>query len=127
MAKTLSEQEVLRLARLGALARLRELEEEAQAIRRMFPGLKAAAEGPIEAPKAERKPKARRGGSRMSPEARRAAAERMKAYWAKKKGLPPVPAEAPQATSESAADAARKARGGKGKARGRKRRQASRS
>jgi len=122
VAKTLSEQEVRRLARLGALARLRELEEEAQAIRRMFPGLKAVAEGPAPAQKTERKPKARRGGSHMTPEARQAAAERMKAYWAKKKGLAPVPAETPLATSESAADAPRRARAVKGKARGRKRR-----
>lgn len=78
-----------RLARLGAVARLKELEEEAAAIRKAFPGIgkaptatRAAAEPPP-APKPNKKTKKR---SSMSPEARKAAAERMRAYWAKKRG-----------------------------------------
>ena len=121
MAKRLSEQEILRLARLGALARLSELEEEAKAIRRMFPGLKAVPEGAAQAPKPERKARGRKGGGgHMSPEARKAAAERMKAYWARKKGLEASPAETASGAAETAADAPRKSRGRK--ARGRKRR-----
>lgn len=120
MAKTLTEQEILRLARLGALARLRELDEEMKAIRRMFPGLKDVAEERVEARKPGRPRKVRKGGGgRMSPEARQAAAERMKAYWARKKGQAAVPAETAE-TAETAADAPRKPRGRK--IRGRKRR-----
>jgi len=127
VAKRLSEQEILRLARLGALARLRELEEEAKAIRRMFPGLKfpgfkAVPEGAAPAPKPERKARGRKGGGgHMSPEARKAAAERMKAYWARKKGLVASPAETASGAAETAADTPRKSRGRKA-ARGRKRR-----
>jgi len=121
VAKRLSEQEILRLARLGALARLWELEEEAKAIRRMFPGLKAVPEGAAAAPKPARKARARKsGGGHMSPEARKAAAERMKAYWARKKGLDVAPAESQSEAAETAADAPRKPRGRK--TRGRKRR-----
>ena len=108
MAKTLSEQEILRLARLGALARLRELEDEAQAIRRMFPGLAGRGEGTAEGEAKPRKGKAKGGRGHMSPEARKAAAERMKAYWAKKKGLTSVEGETPAEASETAADAVRR-------------------
>jgi len=79
--------DVQQLARLGAIARLKELEEEAAAIRRMFPNLnvpagKRSANAPSAAPKtAKRKKRARQ----MSPEARKAASERMRAYWAKKR------------------------------------------
>ena len=115
MAKTLSEQQVLRLARLGALARLREIEEEARAIRRMFPGLKASPEDEGAPSKPGRK--ARKGGGRMSPEARRAAAERMKAYWARKKGLTSASSEASPEGAETAAETTRKPRGRKGRPR----------
>jgi len=73
-----------RLARLGAIARLRELEEEAAAIRKAFPGLsKAEPVAPAEPPApATRRKKRKRT---MTPEARKAAAERMRAYWAKKR------------------------------------------
>jgi len=121
VARRLSEQEILRLARLGALARLQELEEEAKAIRRMFPGLKAVPKDAAEATKPERRARARRGGGgHMSPEARKAAAERMKAYWARKKGLEVAPAETQAEGAETAADAPWKPRGSK--ARGGKRR-----
>ena len=63
------------LERLGAQARLAELQSEIAAIRRAFPGLgrgrQAAGEG---AP--------RRRRSRMSPANRRAVSIRMKKYWA---------------------------------------------
>lgn len=125
MAKILSEQEILHLARLGALARLRELDEEARAIRGMFPGLKPEPERTADAEKRPRKTNGRKGKSRMSPEARQAAAERMKAYWARRKGLTPEPADAPAEGSETAAEVSPKPRGRKAagrKARGRKRR-----
>lgn len=88
MPTALPKSDIQRLARLGAIARLKELEEEAKAIRRMFRGLrietskekKEAESGPTPSPK-----KARRKKRSMSPEAREAARERMKAYWAKRK------------------------------------------
>jgi len=119
VAKRLSEQEILRLARLGALARLRELEDEARAIRRMFPGLKGVPEGAAEMPKPKRTARARKGGGHMSPEARKAAAERMKAYWARKKGLATAPEGTQSEAAETATDAPRKPR--RRKTRGRKR------
>jgi hypothetical protein len=76
-----------RLARLGAIARLKELEEEAAAIRKAFPGLKAAEA--TRAPGAPKPPAAaprKRKKRAMSPEARKDAADRMKAWWAKKRG-----------------------------------------
>jgi hypothetical protein len=66
------------LARVGAQARLAALETERQELLKLFPDLggvqrKAGKNGaPAPAPK--------RGG--MSPEARKAQAERMRAYWA---------------------------------------------
>ncbi len=87
----------------------------------MFPGLKGIPEGAAQTPKPERKARARKGGGgHMSPEARKAAAERMKAYWARKKGLATVPEETPSEGAGTAADAPRKPRGRK--VRGRKRR-----
>jgi hypothetical protein len=68
------------------MVRLRQLEEEAAAIRRMFPGLKKSEPTAEEAPATAPKPRPRRKRT-MSAEAREAARERMKAYWAKRKGL----------------------------------------
>jgi hypothetical protein len=70
-----------------ARARLKELEEEAAAIRKAFPGLRKADILPeATAPAAAATTRKRKRNKRkMSPEARKAAAERMKAYWAKKR------------------------------------------
>jgi hypothetical protein len=81
---TIGSQEIHRLARLGAIARLKELEDEASAIRRMFPGLKKIAEK-APRPASDTPAPRRRRRSRMSAEARLAARERMRAYWAAKK------------------------------------------
>jgi hypothetical protein len=73
-----------RLARIGAVARLLELEAEAAAIRRTFPGVKKeqtvapASAGPLAKPKTKKRKK-------MSAEARKAIGDRMKAYWAAKR------------------------------------------
>jgi hypothetical protein len=84
---TLDAAQLHNLARLGAIARLKDLDVETAAIKKMFPGLKegqgAAPKSPVLAPKA--KPRKRKRWN-MSAEARQAAAERMKAYWAKKRG-----------------------------------------
>ena len=80
----LSRQELQRLARLGARARLVELRVEEAAIRRAFPhvfgarGPRRAAAEPAAAAPAGR----RRKRSRMSAAARKAVSERMKKYWA---------------------------------------------
>jgi hypothetical protein len=73
--------ELRRLARLGAQARLAELDQERAAILRLFPELgrggapAAAASQPAPAaPVRQRRP--------LTPAERRAISERMKAYWA---------------------------------------------
>ena len=79
----LSRQELQRLARIGARARLMELRLEEAAIRRAFPDLFRA--GRSQATAANRigvPARRRRGSSRMSAEARKAISERMKKYWA---------------------------------------------
>lgn len=86
MPTKLSDAELHRLARLGALARLKELEEEAAAIRKAFPELKGAQVPEVNVADADLKSKAKRRRRKMSPEAREAARARMKAYWARKRG-----------------------------------------
>ncbi len=80
MPTTLAASELQRLARLGAIARLKEIEEEATAIRRAFPGLGGGAKPAT----ASRRTPARRK-RQVSPEAREAARKRMQDYWARKK------------------------------------------
>jgi hypothetical protein len=94
------------LARVGAKARLDEIDNERDALLKMFPDLRQAAErrpsdasrgkGPSPATQA----RARRGG--MSPEARKAQGLRMKAYWAAKR------AEKAASADAAGADGARK-------------------
>jgi hypothetical protein len=84
MARELSNDELKRLARLGAAARLEQLEAERQAILRAFPGLTAGAPPPPAAGAAAPKKKARKR-RRMTAEEKEAASERMKQYWATKK------------------------------------------
>jgi hypothetical protein len=56
---TLSDQQLHDLARLGAITRLREIEQETAALRKMFPGLKKST-GQVAEP-APAAPKTRRG------------------------------------------------------------------
>ena len=76
----LNQEQLRRLARLGAVARLEQLRQEEAAIRAEFPELfgrgRQAGNG---APKAAA-PKRKR--SKMSAEARKAVSERMRKYWA---------------------------------------------
>lgn len=80
----LSRDEMTRLARLGARARLDELHQEEAAIRAAFPDLFSRsrrvrpASGPSTTPK-------RRRRSRMSAAARKAVSERMTRYWAERR------------------------------------------
>jgi hypothetical protein len=112
-----------RLARLGAVARLKELEAEAAAIRKAFPGVKKAQTvAPASAiPLAKPKTKKRK---KMSAEARKAIGARMKAYWAARRQADtkeppasdaktdtPAPAPKPKKTAKKAV--VRKSKAGK--------------
>ena len=92
----LNQEELRRLARLGALARLEELRREEAAIRAEFPDLfrgRAAAGGAGgAAPRGRRPGRAAAGGAgkaggrrRMSAANRKAVSARMKKYWAERR------------------------------------------
>ena len=94
VARGLSSAEVNKLMRLGAAARLAELEREIAALRRAFPGLTSAtaadtktsvgAQPPSAAASAAKK--ARRGRRKpMNAAERKAVSERMKRYWAERR------------------------------------------
>jgi hypothetical protein len=91
MATELGKSEIKRLAQLGALARLEQLEVERRAILRAFPGLSVPVGRPAEAAKGEvetaKAPVKKRGRKRrkMSAAERKAISERMKKFWAARK------------------------------------------
>jgi hypothetical protein len=81
----LSREQIQRLARLGAQARLEELRREEASIRRAFPDLfggrgrrAAASDSAAPAPR-------KRARSRMSAASRKAVSDRMKKYWAERR------------------------------------------
>jgi hypothetical protein len=78
MAGTIDRQELFRLARLGAEARLRALEDERAQILRTFPGLRAGG-----AQVASVTPVRRR--RQMSAAERKSVSARMKKYWAERR------------------------------------------
>ena len=90
----LDRDQLRRLARLGAQARISELRREITAIERAFPDVREGREsGPRKGGQAGRRARrasaAKRSFSRKpkwSAAQRKAAADRMKAYWAKRKG-----------------------------------------
>jgi hypothetical protein len=80
---TLNTEQLRRLARLGAIARLEQLKQEEAAIRAEFPelfgrGRRAAGADVV-------KPSRRRGRRKMSSAARKAVSERMRKYWAERR------------------------------------------
>ncbi len=80
MAATLDRQEMYRLARLGAEARLRTLELERSQILRSFPGLTAqTVENGASAPSPVRRRR------QMSAAERKSVSARMKKYWAERR------------------------------------------
>ena len=88
----LSREELKRLARLGAKARLEELRREEAAIRQAFPDLfgggRERARGqqsPHASGTADGPRRRRRRPHHMSAAARQAASARMKKYWAERK------------------------------------------
>ena len=82
MGRELSKAELDRLARLGAGARLEELDRERRAILQAFPGLAFKRH---EAPAAEPRKKPRKKRRKATAAERKAASERMRKYWAAKK------------------------------------------
>ncbi len=80
MANRLTRDELVRLAKLGAASRLRQLKEEIDAIESLLGGGRTRRSAKS-AGRGGRK-RARRGWTAAQ---RKAAAERMKAYWAKRK------------------------------------------
>jgi hypothetical protein len=78
MAAVMDRKEMVRLARLGALARLQALEQERNQILATFPELKKGSSAVTTA--AATAPAGRRRG--MSVSARKAVSVRMKKYWA---------------------------------------------
>ena len=84
----LSTDQLRRLARLGAVARLEQLRAEETAIRAEFPelfgrGRRPAASAPAAA---DRRPaEGRRRRRKMSPQARKAVSDRMRKYWAERR------------------------------------------
>ncbi len=81
MAVSLNRRELHRLARVGAQARLQELERERALILRAFPGLEAGVPGSVPANPGGGEPRARRRRG-MSAAQRKAVSLRMRKYWA---------------------------------------------
>ena len=80
--------QLLKLARAGAETRLTELRQEIAFIYRSFPDLRRggrASASPTSAPRLGRSRRRRPGARGWSVAQRRAAADRMKKYWAAKK------------------------------------------
>ena len=83
----LSPDQLRRLARLGAMARLEQLRNEEAAIRAEFPELfgrggRRAEQGTAEPAAGKTTGRGRGGRRKMSPAARKAVSERMRRYWA---------------------------------------------
>ena len=83
----LSRQELLTLARHGAVARLQQLEAEMTMIRRAFPGLGGTSRRPGRPAAAaeDAAPAKRRRRRRMSAEGRKRISEMMKKRWAERR------------------------------------------
>jgi hypothetical protein len=83
----LNQEQLRRLARLGAVARLEQIRQEEAAIRSEFPelfgrrGRQAEGDGAATAPA----PASRRKRAKMSAAARKAVSERMRKYWAERR------------------------------------------
>lgn len=85
---SLNQDQLRRLARLGAVARLEQLREEEAAIRAEFPelfgrGRRGAEDGGTKA--ADSTPASRRRRTAMSAANRKAVSERMRKYWAERR------------------------------------------
>lgn len=87
----LNQEQLRRLARLGAIARLEQLREEAAAIRSEFPelfGRGRRQDGAVAVSAPAAGPRRRRRRS-MSADARKVVSERMRKYWAERRKAKP--------------------------------------
>ena len=82
LVANLNTEQLRRLARLGAVARLEQLKQEEADIRKEFPELFGRGRRALDADVA--KP-GRRRRRQMSPAARKAVSERMRKYWAERR------------------------------------------
>ena len=80
----LNQEQLRRLARLGAVARLEQLREEETAIRAEFPELFGGRRANARAAGKDSEPKARRRRA-MSAAQRKEVSERMRKYWAERR------------------------------------------
>jgi hypothetical protein len=78
----LNQDQLRRLARLGAVARLEQLRQEEAAIRAEFPELFGRGRRPAAVADNTAGGRRRRRRKAMSPAARKAVSERMRKYWA---------------------------------------------
>ena len=100
--------QLVRFARLGAVARLAEIEQERQAILREFPDLRRARPDASEAAAPAATTRGTRGArSAMSAAQRKAVSERMRKYWAARRGGS-APKPAGKSAGKSAAKSATK-------------------
>lgn len=84
MAAAIGKDEMVRLARLGALARLQALDQERAQILASFPDLRKASASGAAAPSAGAAATGRRRRT-MSAANRKAVSQRMKKYWAERR------------------------------------------
>jgi hypothetical protein len=84
---TLNQEQLRRLARLGAVARLEQIRAEEAAIRGEFPELfgRGRREERSVSPPAAKAAGRRRRRRKMSAQARKAVSERMRKYWAERR------------------------------------------
>jgi hypothetical protein len=83
LVANLSTEQLRRLARLGAIARLEQLKQEEAAIRAEFPELFGRGRRSVGAEAA--KPAERPSRKKMSAAARKAVSARMRKYWAERR------------------------------------------
>ena len=80
----LNTEQLRRLARLGAIARLEQLKQEETAIRAEFPELFGRRRRDA-VPESAKPAKRRRRRKKMSPAQKKAVSERMRKYWAEQR------------------------------------------
>jgi hypothetical protein len=85
LSQTLSRTDLLKLARAGAEARVDQLQQELAAIYSSFPDLRSR-RGPVPATSAHLTAQRKPGVRGWTAAQRKAAADRMKKYWASRKG-----------------------------------------
>ena len=82
---TLTQEQLQRLARLGAMARLEQIRQEEADIRAAFPELFGRGRGTSSPDGKAKASRPRRKRPAMSAEGRKAVSERMRKYWAERR------------------------------------------